>query len=128
MEDSFGRAIIDKGIDKNVLIYDSYSKGDVTKRLIYYMKHNARHIDVLYFPTDVYFDFVPLNWDFRRILRAFDMTLLTDERLNTGGNWLEYYKMRGASFPCCTTNLCIGLVSNKPLFEFDDQDFILGAY
>lgn len=131
MEDSFGRSILDKAIEKNVLISldtDNIDPGTVTKKFVYCMKKNARGINTIIFSTNTYFEFVPLDWNFKQPLMAFGIKLIFDTRLDTDpeGHWLNYYKLRNCSLP--KPNLAIGFKSDTMFFQLKEDEYIIGVY
>ena len=95
--------MLQSGIDRNTVVYDSIESLNLTQRLIYLMYGVSEDtLKTVFIPTDVFPEF-----DFAKPL--YGIVFVRDKRLDMGGVVLKQWEDAGCEFPWRKESLVIGI-------------------
>ena len=112
-------SIIDKGIDRNILVFDGMAPNAVfTKKLLYTMIMIDPQIQKIYISRECFVEFVPDSWWGPECnIEMFGKTIIFTQKLSSGilkngerinaGIYYDYFDKRGASLSPGDTELII---------------------
>jgi len=116
---------IEKGINRNILVFDLHSEGNLTNRLCFLLQNvwdvnyelSNEHITTIYFPRNQYCEAYDKQNPFRdcvqvsaiklRAIRELDSQLVKDK----SGPALQYFKDLGGSLGSCHENLVVAFTN-----------------